>query len=54
MTVFKNRLPGTIRIKWRFAPSKDRIRQVRNNVIGVTMIVLAIVVLFLAFGWLQK
>ena len=54
MTIFKDRLAGTIRIKRKFAPSKERIKQARNNVIGVAIILLTLMVVLLVFDWLQS
>jgi hypothetical protein len=54
MTIFKDRLAATIRIKRKFAPSPERIKQARNNVIGVAIILLALTVVLLVFGWLQN
>lgn len=47
MTVFKDRLPGTIRIKRKFAPSMERVRISRNTIIEIFLMILA--VLLLAF-----
>ena len=54
MTLFKDRLPGTIRIKKKFAPSAERIRAVRRQVIAAIFIVLAIVLLAWLLDWLQR
>jgi len=50
MTILKDRLPGSIRFKKKFAPSAERVRIARNTVIIVTMVVLGYVFLALFFG----
>ncbi|MHC4434555.1 MAG: hypothetical protein ACYTBS_22180 [Planctomycetota bacterium] len=53
MTIFKDRLPGTIRIKKKFAPSFERVRISRNRVIQCFYIILALILLALFFHWLE-
>ena len=50
VTILKDRLPGSIRIKKKFAPSAERVRTARNTVIVVTMLVLGYVFFALLFG----
>ena len=53
MTIFKDRLPGTIRIKKKFAPSMERIRISRNRIIEIFFTILALTLLVLLFRWLE-
>jgi hypothetical protein len=50
MTILRDRLPGSIRFKKKFAPSPERVRIARNTVIVVTMVVLGYFFLSLLFG----
>ena len=54
MTVFKDRLASTIRIKRRFAPSAERVRTVRNRVFAVFYLLLVAALLALLFHWLES
>ena len=54
MTVFKDRLARTIRIKKKFAPSTDRLRISRNRVIGIFFTALALILLALFLRWLEQ
>ena len=53
MTVFKDRLPGTIRIKKKFVPSMDRVRISRNRIIEIVYFVLSVILLVWFLRWLQ-
>jgi hypothetical protein len=54
MTLFKDRLASTIRIKKRFAPSSERLRISRNRVIAVFFLMLAAALMALLFHWLES
>ena len=54
MTLFKDRLASTIRIKKRFAPSPERLRIAGNRVVAVFYLLLAVVLLALLFHWLES
>jgi hypothetical protein len=50
MTVFKDRLPGTLKIKPRYSlGSADRWRRVR----GIVLLILAMILLAVIFTWLS-
>jgi hypothetical protein len=53
MTILKDRLPGTIRIKKRFAPSRERVRTSRNRVIQVIYVTLGLILLAVFLRWLE-
>jgi hypothetical protein len=54
MTVFKDRLARTIRIKKRFAPSSERLRIAGNRFFALLYMLLAVVVAALLFHWLAN
>jgi len=54
LTLLKDRLASTIRIKKRFAPSAERMRIARNRVFAVLYLILAVVLLALLFHWLES
>ncbi len=53
MTVFKDRLARTIRIKGKFAPSIERVRISRSRIIEILYMVLALILLALLLRWLE-
>ena len=44
MTVFGDRLASSIRIKWKFAPSRRRIRKARSAAVSLFFVLLTILV----------
>ena len=53
MTVFKDRLPGTLRIKKKFVPSAEKVRISRNRVIQCFYIIPGLILLALLYQWLE-
>jgi len=53
MTIFKDRLARTIRIKKKFAPSVERVRISRNQIIGGIYMILILILLLVVFRWLE-
>ena len=53
MTIFKDRLASSIRIKRKFAPSKERIKAVRNKAVALIFLLLTIGVILVIFQWLS-
>ena len=53
MTIFKDRLARTIRIKKKFAPSIERVRISRNQIIAIFYMTLGVILLALFLRWLE-
>lgn len=53
MTIFKDRLAATIRIKKRFAPSAERIRISRSWAVVAFYTILAVILAAIILRWLE-
>ena len=54
MTIFKDRLASSIRIKRKFVPSTERIKTARNKAVALIFLLLAAFVILAILQWLGQ